>query len=94
MEWAQTIEAILEGGSREQLPAERVLSLSGVIGNSALAELFELRETGPGFAPGLLPRGECATEPAEIAEQGEPRLVSPPESFASGSLGSAQPLMM
>ena len=91
-EWARTAEAILAGDSWEQLPAERIISLSGAIGNTALTELFALRENGPETADRPLPRGKCTEKPLEFGEIGEPLLVSPPGVSTEGSAGIFQPL--
>ena len=91
-DWALTLNAILAGGSREQLPAERIRGLSGVMGNSALAELFAMRKAGPQFSETDLPQGECMTAPAEFDVGGEPALVSPSDGQSAAPLGNAQPL--
>ncbi len=91
-EWALTLNAILAGGSKEQLPAERIRGLSGVMGNSALAELFAMRNEGPRFSERELPHGECMTAPAEFDVGGEPSLVSPSDGQPAVPLGNAQPL--
>ena len=93
-EWAQTVEAILTGGNWEQLPSARILGLSGVMGNAALAELFAMRKTGPELAERELPRGECTASPAELDDPGAPLLVSPQEGLAGSPLGNAQPLTL
>ena len=91
-EWALTLNAILAGGSKEQLPAERIRGLSGVMGNSALAELFATRNEGPRFAERDLPQGECMTAPAAFDVGGEPSLVSPPDGLSAAPPGNAQPM--
>ena len=93
-EWAQTLSVILSGGSRDQLPAERVQALSGVMGNAALAELFAARSEGPRFSERALPRGECWTAPADFSAEGTPSLVSPPDGSLSTPMGEAQPLAL
>ena len=93
-EWAQTVEVILADGSWDQLPAERILGLSGVIGNSALAELFAMRSAGPELATRLLPDGELTTAPAEIAAPGGPLLVQQPFGPAAGPVGDTAPMML
>ncbi len=93
-EWVQTAEMILAGGNWEQFPPERILGLSGAIGNAALGELVSMRETGPGFAERQLPRGDCDTVPMEQGPFGGPLLVSSDEAFAASPAVDAQPLIL
>ena len=92
--WALTLNAILAGGGREQLPAERIRELSGVIGNSALEELFAMRREGPLFSERELPPGVCGTVPAEPDVPGGPTLVSPPDGSTAAPVGEMQPMTM
>ena len=90
-EAAAALEAILAGGSREQLPAEGVLSLSHTIGNAALSKLLALRPAGPETAAGALPRGACETAPLQW-DGGAPLLAQTPDFGAMSPIGSAAPL--
>ena len=91
-ELALTMQAILSGESWVQLPAERIYSLSGVLGNAALTEIFALQSTGPELATRVLPPGDCPTVPAEYGGVGEPLLTAAPDYGAMTPLGNTQPL--
>ena len=92
-EAAQALEAILSGGSWEQLPMEGVLALSHAAGNSALLELAALRDSGPEEAPSSLPEGPCETSPLEMSA-GEPLLADAPVFSGPSSAGASAPLML
>ena len=91
---AQTLEAILTGGSWEQFPAERIHELSHTIGNTALLELLALKSTGPETVPRALPAGSCAASPAEAPVSGAPELISAPDFSSMSPLGGAAPLTL
>ena len=93
-DWGLILQTILAGGSREQLPAERIRELSGVMGNSALAELFTARKEEPRFSERELPQGECRTSPADADVQGEPSMVSPPDGSLTAPIGDMQPMTL
>lgn len=82
------LEAILAGGSWDQLPAESVLGLSGMIGNAALAELIAARETGPATAEFPLPAGACGTAPVQWGG-GMPAMTGSPAFGAMAPIGGA-----
>ena len=91
---AQTLEAILAGGSWEQFPAERLRELSHTLGNAALLELLALKSTGPETVPRPLPGGSCAAAPAEVPVSGGPELVPAPDFSSMSPLGDAPPLTL
>ena len=90
-EWASTLSVILAGGNYDQLPQERIRGLSGVMGNSALAELFAMRNEGPRFGERELPRGECMTDPAAADIQGAPSFA---DGLPAAPIGNTQPLTL
>lgn len=85
------LEAILSGGSWEQLPAENVLSLSHMIGNSALLTLAGLRGAGLETAERPLPSGGCETRPLAW-NGGEPALTEAPGFGSFAPMGESAPL--
>ncbi len=89
-EAALALEAILNGGSWEQLPAEGVLALSRTVGNDALLSVLTLRETGPETATGILPSGACLTAPGDWGG-GEPLTAEAP---AFGPVGETAPMAL
>ena len=90
---AQALEAILSGGSWEQLPTEGVLALSHSVGNSALLELAALRSEGPEEGASSLPTGPCEAAPLEM-NVGEPLLADAPAFGGALSAGNAAPLAL
>ncbi len=85
------LQAILAGGSWDQLPANGVFSLSHTMGNGALLELFALRSTGLETDMRSLPRGECGTDPANW-NGGEPQMMEAPDFGTFSPMGAAAPM--
>lgn len=92
-EAALALEAILNGGSLEQLPAEGVLSLSRTAGNDALVSLLTLHKPGPDAGYRALPAGPCLTEPGEWSV-GEPMTAQAPDFASFAPLSDAAPLAL
>lgn len=90
-EAAQALEAILNGGSLEQLPAEGMLALSHRMGNDALATVLMRRSAGPEEETPVLPDNPCLTEPGEW-EAGEPLLAEAPDFASFSPMGAASPM--
>ncbi|MBE7004304.1 MAG: hypothetical protein E7425_08490 [Ruminococcaceae bacterium] len=88
---AQALEAILAGGSWEQLSTDGILTLSHTVGNSALLDMLALRSMGPEAEISSLPDGACGTAPAEWGG-GEPLCVAAPDFGAMSPMGAAAPL--
>ncbi|MBO4419358.1 MAG: hypothetical protein J5789_06010 [Oscillospiraceae bacterium] len=93
-ECAQVLAAILAGGSWEQFPAERLRTLSGMVGNAALVELMTQRETGPALAMRLPVMTECTAAPVGIFGVGDPSTVQAPDFDGMSPIESAQPLAL
>jgi hypothetical protein len=90
-EAALALEAILNGGSLEQLPAEGMLALSHRMGNGALAAVLRHRGAGPDEGAAALPGGSCLTEPGEW-DAGEPLLAEAPDFASFSPMGAAAPM--
>ena len=91
---ALALEAILAGGSWDQLPAEGVLDLSHRIGNAALLDLAALRDLGPETGTRTLPEGPCAAAPTAGFAGGAPLTAEAPDFGAMSPMGNAAPLAM
>ena len=87
---AQALEAILSGGSWEQLPPEGVLALSHTLGNAALGEMMAMRFRGPELAAIPLPKSPLSAEPME-GPSGEPEWAEAP-AFGGESVTALAPL--
>ena len=87
---ALTLEAILSGGSWEQLSAEGVLALSHTLGNAALLGVMALRDTGPELAAYALPGTALSARPMG-GFGGEPLLSEAPAFGALSPIGSLAP---
>ena len=90
---AQALEAILSGGSWEQLPAEGVLALSHSVGNGALLSILSLRSAPPETEESALPAGPCRTEACPW-EAGAPLMAEAPDFGSFTSLGEAAPAIL
>ena len=90
-EAALALQAILSGGSWEQLPSEGVLALSHGLGNSALLEVVALRQKGPEAESARLPGGESLTGPMD-APGGAPLTAPAPDFGALSPLGALAPM--
>ena len=88
---AQALEAILSGGSWEQLSADGVLALSHTLGNAALLEVMALRDTGPELAASSLPGTALSSEPMG-GFGGQPLLSEAPAFGALSPIGSLAPV--
>ena len=88
---ALALEAILAGGSWEQIPTDGVLSLSHTMGNGALLELFAMRDTGPEAQARAMPRGGCEAAPADW-NGGAPALTDAPVFAAMSPMGITAPV--
>ena len=88
---ALALDAILAGGSWDQLPADGVLSLSHTLGNGALLELLAMRSTGPETQTRAMPRGTCRTAPADW-DGGAPVLAETPAFGAMSPMGDVSPM--
>ena len=86
------LEAILAGGSWDQLPAEGVLALSHRMGNGALADLFARRDTGPETAACPTAWGDPGGEPLRCGG-GAPETLEAP-AFGSFAAPDAAPLSL
>jgi hypothetical protein len=90
-EAAATLQAILAGGSREQLPAEGMLALSHTLGNGALLELLALRPAGPETEGMPLPDAPCLTGPLP-APGGAPQWAAAPDFGGMAPMPASAPL--
>ena len=90
---ALALEAILAGGSWEQLPADDVLQLSHTMGNAALLDLYALRSLSPEAAAIPLPQSTIETAPLSTLG-GEPAQAETPGFASMSSLGGTAPLAL
>ena len=85
------LQAILAGGSWDQLPANEVLALSHTMGNGALLDLCALRAAGEETDMRPLPGGECGTGPVNLAG-GEMQIMEAPDFGTFSPMGAAAPM--
>jgi hypothetical protein len=85
------LQAILAGGSWDQLPADGILALSHTMGNGALLDMYALHRTGPETAMYPAARDGGAAAPIEWSG-GAPALTEAPAFGSLGVLGTTAPL--